>query len=167
MKLDKIPKKQHREVVGINVAVDLPPFERPKWADKIRWPDDITQLTAQNVSELLGKFTELLCYAESQLAKYKQAILFAEDSIARLRLEVISEDELAMNRLEKNKRELRIDSDPGMTKMKSRLRALRRCEVAAQMFVTNYERRIAALSRELSRKTASGDGLRFARTGRE
>lgn len=166
MKLKRKPKKAVESVVGADVAVDLPVFERPKYADRLRWPDDITQLTAQNVSELLGKYTACLCYAEAQLAKYRQAILVAEDQFNRTKIRIY-EEEPAIIRLEKNKRELKLDSDTGILTMKSRLKTLRRFEIAAQMYVTNYERKITALSRELSRKTASGDGLRYAKTGRE
>jgi hypothetical protein len=68
-------KKPAPEILGSTVAIDLPAFQRPKYADSVKWPDDITQLTAQNVSELLGKYTGLLCFAQSELAKYQQEIL--------------------------------------------------------------------------------------------
>jgi hypothetical protein len=160
----KIQKKQETQVVGTTIAIDLPVFERPKFADKIKWPDDITQLTAQNVSELLGKYTALLCYAEAQLAKYQQEILMLENKASQLAI-FIYKEEPSIRTLEKNKREMKIATDDGMIKIKSRLSTLRSCEVATSMFVKNYERFVTALSRELSRKSASGDGLRYARSG--
>lgn len=154
-------KKSKPEITGITVAVDLPVFNRPKYADSVKWPDDITQLAAQNVSELLGKYTGLLCYAQSELANYQQQILGIEYQINRLEVTIYTEEPQVVN-LAKNIRDLKFDSDEGMTILKAHLIRLKRCEVVTSMHVQNYERKITALSRELSRKTASGDGLRFA-----
>ena len=162
MKLDK----KEPEIIGSVISLELPIFERPKFADKIRWPNDLTQLTAQNVSELLGRFTQMVCYADAHWAKVQQEIMALEHVIHQRKIHIY-EDSPSLIRLDKNKRELNLDSDPGIAILKSRLSRLKRAEIKDAMYVRNYERYVAALSRELSRKTASGDGLRYAKTGRE
>jgi hypothetical protein len=161
MKIKKVSKPAP-EIVGFTTVVDLPPFLRPKFADKVEWPDDITRLESRNVSELLGKYTALLCYAGSQLAKSQVDLMKVEYQMSALETKIYIE-EPTIARLEKNKRELKLSSDDGMIILESRRSILKRFIRLQEVYVQNYERKITALSRELSRKTASGDGLRYSK----
>lgn len=145
-------KSRNKAVVGSTFSY-LPEshFDRPKYTDKLRWPDDITQLTAQNISELHGKYTQLYAYANRELARINMAILKlqTDDSLRRNQFFRMNP---SLNSQEKWKRDAKMETDPVIESIAKDI-SLRRIErTQAEMFVQNYERYLTALSRELTRK---------------
>lgn len=94
----KITKGQSHEPLGSEFVINLPSIPRPAFTDGLKWPRDITQLPAHNLSDLLGKYTALKAYALDCQAKAlteelriigklesaKTAIYIANPSIAHI-----------------------------------------------------------------------------------
>ena len=55
-------KLKHKEatITGGSYKFTLPAFPRPVFADTLKFPQDITELETENVSDLLGKYTQML-----------------------------------------------------------------------------------------------------------
>jgi hypothetical protein len=165
MKIKK-KEKQSFDASAFSVTLELPVFDRPAYADKTKWPADITQLTSQNISELIGKYTGLLAYVEAQMSKYDQEIIKAEAMLESKSTQMFL-DNPGIAHLEKWRRDQKIASDDGVIIIKSALTIARVKKTQAAMYVKNYERQINALSRELTRKLASNDGYNHSKYVKE
>ena len=158
-------KKKSGAIIGTKISgLNLPSFQRPSFADGLRFPDDITQLTSQNVSELIGKYTKLLCYVQEQYTNHAVKVMRLESAIQTLQSTVFIESP-GIAHLEKWKRDQRMQSDSRMMGINIQLTEAKKFKELAYSYIQNYERCISALSRELTRKTASGDGARYGRSG--
>lgn len=153
MKVDK----NRGQVVGGTIMVNLPGFPRPKFADSLKFPNDVTQLTGQNVSELLGKYTQLLTYVSEQHTFATVSVLDLETRIVSLANRIVVEDP-KLSHIEKWRRDQIVDSDPRIFNLRVKLLEAKKHKEVAYMYISNYDRYISALSRELSRKLATNDG---------
>jgi len=152
----KVNRNQAGAIIGSVVKIDLPRFLRPAFADTLKFPDDITQLDAQNVSELLGKYTKLLAYAAQEHAKQTVRMLEIECKMAELQSEIFIQSP-GIAHIERWKRDQKIQAHPRMFNIRITLLEINQRREMLSMFVSNFERFINALSRELSRKLAQGD----------
>lgn len=151
----KLKSKKSGAIIGTETYVNLPSFERPKWADNLRFPDDITQLNAQNVSELIGKYTALLCYVQEQYSRLCVKLVSVESQAQQLESRIYL-DTPQIAHLERWRRDQKINADSRMLGLKIRETEVRKHKEVTWSFVQNYERCISALSRELTRKTSDG-----------
>jgi hypothetical protein len=145
-------KKKEQLVSGSQVSYSLfPEIKRPKWSDSLVFPDDVTRLEASNISELHGKYTALFAYANQELTKINVEILRlqTEDSVLRNRLLRKSP---ALNSQERWRRDSVLDSHSDIERLEIRVAQLKMAREHATMYCQNFEKYIAALSRELSRK---------------
>lgn len=154
MKIPPLQKKKTTPVVGNQFTASLGFLEvqRPAYADTIRWPDNITLLSASNISELHGKYTQLYCFANQGLAKINMDILRlqTEDSLRRNKIFRTSPH---INSQERWRRDTVIDSDPEIERITKEIADKKQEREFVQMYVNNYDRYLTALSRELSRKS--------------
>lgn len=138
------------------VFLGLPQIVRPAYSATIRFPADVTQLDAQNVSELLGKYSELSAYAVAKKAEYDVEDLrlcHMEDvETARLMTE-----RPGLNNQERWKRDSVVSSYPSIQRIRVLKLSAQQGRRTAEAYCLGYEKLAAALSRELSRKTTVGD----------
>lgn len=147
----KLKKQAVREGVVLNYK-RFPEIPRPKYADTLRFPTDITRLTAQNVSELLGKYTELAAYTSQELSRINIEVLRLQTEISSRRNFLFHRNP-SMNAQERWRRDAVLDSDFGMEKFDREISNQKMRKEYTEMFLGNFEKYITALSRELSRKT--------------
>lgn len=131
----------------------LPRILRPKFADTLRFPEDITQLESANVSELLGKYTLLYTYAAQDMSFLNQESLRLESQERVRRFEVMQTNP-RMNTIEKHKREAFYDSDSSMRQLQDQRTLVNMRKESTAMFMGNFDKYIQALSRELTRKSS-------------
>ena len=157
----KIVKPTKSSSSGMDGYTDLPSVVRPSFADTLRFPDDITQLSAQNVSELLGKYTALQAFAIFEQAGLTIKELDKDREEALLRATIIGERP-NIQHLDRWRRDDILTIDPRWLALQDRSRRISQRKVAVSAYVAIYEKYSMALSRELSRKTSSGDGQRHS-----
>lgn len=142
-------------VSGATVLVSgmFPAIKRPTFADTLRWPKDITALSASNVSELLGKYTALYAYANQELAYINVAILELQtrESIV---INAILRQNVSLNAQERWRRDASIDTYREVERVRRTITKKKSDREYTQMFIANFDRYLTALSRELSRKTS-------------
>ena len=157
MKLSKAKTKV--SVAGSNVVGSLRKLgsfyeiPRPAFADTLVFPDDVTKLEASNVSELHGKYTQMYAYANQELAKANVALLRLNARVS-VRRNAVFRSRPTLNAQERWRRDAVLDADKDMEIIEAQITAVKMERTWAEMFVGNFEKYIAALSRELSRKTA-------------
>lgn len=140
----------------------LPEIDRPKWADGLRFPDDVTELTAANVSELLGKYTQLWTYVQQDLSRLEQETLKL-DSAERERKHEIITGNPRINTIEKHKREAFYDGDSKMRGINRARSVIDLRKASSHSFLSIYDKYIQALSRELTRKGMTEErGMKYA-----
>jgi hypothetical protein len=148
--------KTQSSVVGVaRTTANFPLLPRPRFADTLRFPADITELTAANVSELLGKYTQLYAYANQELALLGVRLLrvqFQRD----IRRNEIFRKRPGLNGIERWRRDAVLDEDSQMEQLGAAENLIERQKVMLQMAQTNFDRYLVALSRELTRKTTEG-----------
>jgi hypothetical protein len=150
--------KSKGTIIGSNTRLDLPRFSRPKFADSLKFPNDITQLSAQNVSELLGRYTQMLAFVSEQHTIATIRILEAETRLSHTASKIVIEDPKLVH-LERWRRDQVVDTDSRMMLLKADLLKAKKVREVGWLYCQNYERYISALSRELSRKLATNDGV--------
>lgn len=148
------PKKQKpSSTAGTELFSNLrlPRVRRPKFADVVVFPEDITELTSQNISELLGKYTALFSYVQQELAITNRQLL-ALDTADKQRRNEMMRKRPGLSHIEKNKREAVFDSDEKIQEYYQRRQMNHQNRIAGEAFLAIYEKYIWALSRELTRK---------------
>lgn len=130
----------------------FPAINRPSFADSLSFPDDVTSLTARNVSELHGKFTAMFAYACQNMANINVEILHLEAQLDETKAGIYHRSP-HVNAQERWRRDAVLDSDPDIRAINLKLMRKRQEKEMTQMYLTAFERYIAALSRELSRKS--------------
>lgn len=148
-------------VVRLEVG-HIPALERPKFTDNIRFPDDLTQLSAQNLSELMGKYGALLGFVEQETTTYAIAEKRIEHQIEEAEVQYHA-DNSRTRFLEKWKVDLLVRSDQAVRLLHKRLVTVRALKERGLSLVRTYTQFINILSRELSRKISSNDGGRYNR----
>jgi hypothetical protein len=146
--------------VGVEFSAKFPAFLRPKFADTLRFPHDITDLTAQNVSELIGNYTELYAFANAEVARLTVEILKMETQIS-LRKASMLREQPSLNAQERWRRDTVLDCDFVVIGANSRIDDFKADKEFALMAKDNFDRYLTALSRELTRKTHEEPRQRF------
>ena len=148
-------KRKSNQITGSEVRYlhGFPEVERPAFIDKLKFPEDLTQLTAQNVSALHGKYTQLYAFANQELAKLEIKTLRIRQQEAIRRNEIFVERP-SINSLDKYRRDAVYKSDDKMESLGQEMFRLECAKVATVSFKDSYDRYLQALSRELTRKTS-------------
>lgn len=138
------------------VVVKLPDkyreIQRPKFADSLVFPNDVTELTPENVSELHAKYTVLFTYANQELTKANVALLKLDTEEALRKTQLFIESKGRLNHLDRWRRDSVLEVDNDIQRIAQQRGYYRIQKEFAQMMVTNYDKYINALSRELSRR---------------
>lgn len=152
--------KKKKKIVGVTYTGELfPSIVRPKFADTLKFPSNITELGTMNITDLIGKYTALYAYANQALSAANIEILKCQSAIDLMK-QYLTRSNPMMNSQEKWRRDASVDSDPRMEKLIKDQNVARQRKEQCQMYVANFDKYIAALSRELTRKTHESD---FAR----
>lgn len=133
---------------GFNAPKD---FDRPEFADTLRFPNDLTQLAPANVSELHGKYTQLFVFANREATRLSVEIMRAETQES-LAVSSTFRRFPAINSQERWKRDAVLDSDPEIERIRQHISRCRQEQETAKCYASNYTAYTAALSRELSRR---------------
>lgn len=158
----KVKRKASTETPELYTHLKLPKIRRPKWADTIRFPDDLTELHSSNIMELLGKYTQLWALVNQDLCRITQELL-RYDAAEQSRVNEILEHRPGVNRLEKYKKDGVFGADPKIAAYRQTRKALHIQKAAVEMFLSTYDKFINALSRELTRKsTLENIGPKYA-----
>lgn len=126
--------------------------QRPAYADKLKFPADITELTSANISELMGKYTEMYSYAAAEAAKAEVQLLLAETEERKTETRILNSRPNIVH-LEKWRKDLVVDSDKTMLKLHEQVKKAQVRLRYAKMYLEIFDRYLNALSRELTRKT--------------
>jgi hypothetical protein len=146
------PSRSSDLIGGSSVKYNkFPAIGRPSFTDKIRFPDEITELSDYNVSDLLGKYTLLWSYVNQDFARLKVRKLWLEQQEARRANEYLRTNP-RLNHVEKWKRDALLKEDTIMEELQQQLTNVNAELEYTAMYLANYDRYITALSRELSRK---------------
>lgn len=130
----------------------LPEVFRPKFASTLVFPSDITELTAQNISDLIGKYTLLYSYANQELSKLNVLILQSERR-EEIRVNDLFRTRPSLNQIEKWRRDSVLAEDTEIEEIRTNINRLQIQKEFTQMYLSNFDRYVNALSRELTRKT--------------
>lgn len=142
-----------RTVVGASIDYgSLPHTPRPAFTDALRFPDDITELGAANISELLGKYTKLWAFVNQDRARLRVQLIRLQQQEGK-RINNIFRQRPTLNNLEKWKREAVLSEDEVIEQIRANRAAVEIALTHSEMFLENYDRYTNALSRELTRKT--------------
>ena len=153
-----LPRKKVEEVVGFNAQMPslFRRIHRPTFADTLRFPEDVTQLSAANVSDLHGKYTQLFAFANQELSLVNVRILELQTAES-LRINAVFRDNPSLNQQERWRRDAVLDTDIEMEKIHRQLAMAKAEREMTQMYIGNFDRYLVALSRELSRKSHEQD----------
>jgi hypothetical protein len=163
MKIKKRRKKlSTTKAPELHTHLRLPKILRPKWTDTIRFPDDLTEIGAANITELIGKYTQLWGLVNQDACRITQELL-RYDAAEQDRINEILEHRPGVNRLEKYKKDGVFGADPKIAHYRRARKALHIQRAAVEMYLQTYDKYINALSRELTRKsTLESIGPRYA-----
>lgn len=150
----KIPAKNHATDLGGTLITyeEMPKVQRPKFVDTLRFPEDITELSAANCSELLGKYTLLWTFVNQDMARLKVRLLRLQHQEG-VRVSEMFRHRPQLNQIEKWKRDSVISEDTQVESLRRQTSAINVELEYSGMYLANYDRYILALSRELTRKT--------------
>ena len=146
----KIKKKVKAPVSVYN---QLPSIVRPSFADTLVFPDDITELEAANISELHGKYSLMYSYVNQDLARLTVRMLQLQTKES-LTINGICRANRGLNTVERWKRDTILGQDSDVEMLRAEMAKIQQAKVFAEMYLSNYEKYLNALSRELTRKTA-------------
>ena len=130
----------------------MPQIAPPSFVHKLRFPEDLTELGTQNISELLGKYTLLWTYVNQDMARLRvKALKLSQKETNRINSKL--REMPALNQIERWKRDALLAEDESIefirTEQTRTSMELEQCG----MYLANYDKYINALSRELTRKT--------------
>lgn len=143
----------------------VPAFDRPRFTDSLHFPDDVTQLTAHNLSELMGKYAALAAFVEQEATTWSMAVIRIEQELEEGESQFMLKHPKTVF-LERWRLENKLRQDLALRAIHRRLTGARTLRERAQSLVRIYERLINVLSRELSRRMATNDGSRYASLGK-
>ena len=149
----KNSKKPKQATVSYSVYSHLPEIQRPSFANTLVFPENLTELETANISDLHGKYSLLYAFVNQDLARINVRILRLKTNESVL-VNSISRSNRSLISVEKWKREIILNQDPDMENIHKYIAKLEQEKVYAEMYLSNYERYLNALSRELTRKTA-------------
>lgn len=134
---------------------------RPKWADSLSFPDNLTELTAANISELHGKYTQLYAFVNQELTKLNVKVL-EHQTRDNQRRNLMLVRQPSLNSQERWRRDAAMDTDPTLMEIAKTLSHLRIRQEYSKMYLANFDRYLIALSRELSRRAMDGNVARYS-----
>lgn len=138
---------------------NLRQFPRPKFADSLVFPDDVTKLGNSNVSDLMGKYAALQAFVEQECCTWSIELLRTEEMLERAKDEYIRQNKGCLS-FDRWRLDIKIrESDVVRALVRRRSNILAFKERAASM-VRIYAQLINVLSRELSRRLSTSDGFR-------
>lgn len=145
--------KVKKQVSGAEFVYNgpFPEFAQPSFVKTLRFPDDLTKLDGQNISELHGKYTQLYTYANQELCRINVRLIELQTKESLVQSAMIHERN-GLNQIERWKRDAIIDSDPRMIAVKAEIARAKKEKEYNAMYLANFDRYLIALSRELSRK---------------
>lgn len=129
----------------------FPPIERPAYTDSLKFPDDLTAISLQEVSRLHGRYIGLYAYVVSECSKVNQEVLRIESEMF-VRRNNVTRTGLTYG---KNKYKIDVEVRADMTLQELQLKrnkAQERKEII-EKFLEIYDRYAQALSREMTRRT--------------
>jgi hypothetical protein len=141
-----------KERNSLSAVFPLPLQNRPKFADDLRFPDNLIQFPAEVISELHGKYTKLYVYANEERTKLIVKLLQLETKETQIRALVFRERP-QINQQEKWRRDAVLEEDPRMRSLLHEISFTKIQKEWADTFVANFDRYLIALSRELSRRS--------------
>lgn len=124
-------------------------MSRPKYASDLEFPDDITKITASEVSKLHARYIGLQTYALAERAKIDVKILEIESERNRLTTQKRSQLFTSGNHKQWEQKAI-IDS--AVDKFEEKLLPLRQTQILIQSRIDIFEKYIIALSRDLTRR---------------
>lgn len=158
----KIVNTRKSAVTRVCVVRTLPKVERPSFADTIKFPESLIELSSANISELLGRYTLLFSLVNQDLASVNIDLLrtYAKETA---KINEMFRRNPSMNSQERWKRDAIIEEDPDIEAIRSERSLLLQTKELCEMYLKNYESYTNALSRELTRKMAeeSRIGLKY------
>ena len=107
----------------------------------------------------MGKYTGLLAYAHQDLSELNRESLRL-DAMERERRFAMMQENPRLNTLEKHKREAFYEADRTMRRVFNQRTYVNMSKEHTMMFMANYERYIAALSRDLTRRSLTDEKSR-------
>jgi len=128
---------------------------RPAFADKLVFPDDITAIDSSNVSELLGKYTQLAVFALNALSQISMAITLTESHFLRARNQLLK-DKPTLLGTEKWRFDKVVENDDAFLALEQKMTEFKMKKEYLTGLTGTFEKFIYALSRELSRRGFEG-----------
>lgn len=130
----------------------FPAIERPSFTDTLKFPENLASISSGELGVAHGRFTSMLAYAASELAKLTVEKLKVESAISmEYHRRVVS---LSMQDVQKWKIQNVVESSTAMVLLKKQLLEENIKIEAVRTYKENYERYAAALSREMSRRAS-------------
>jgi hypothetical protein len=140
-------------IVGSTVSfAKYQEFKRPAFTDTLHFPNDVTQLGASNVSDLLSKYTALYAFANAEMCR-ANVMLLRLDTAESLRRASLLRQQPTLNAQERWRRDTILDCDQEVGRIIAQRAQAKEAREIAQTARDNFDRYISALSRELSRKS--------------
>lgn len=100
-------------------------------------------------------------WASALAAQLSMQIAERENLLDQTRMSIYGDEPAILSALNKNEREEKLLTYPKIMAAKHKLRVMHARKAQAESYAECYERFVSVLSRELSRKTASRDGITF------
>ena len=110
-------------------------------------------LTSVNVSALHAKYTLLYSYVNQERSRANVELLRAKAKEGAAINDILRQRP-TINAQEKWRRDAAMNTEPRLVKVREEIDEIIIKKEIAEMYLANYEKYIAALSRELSRKTS-------------
>jgi len=130
----------------------FPTIERPTFTDSLKFPENLASISSGELGVAHGRFTSMLAYAASELAKLTVEKLKIESAISlEYHRRVVT---LSMQDVQKWKIQNVVESSVQMVMLKKQLLGENMKIETVRTYKENYERYAAALSREMSRRAS-------------
>lgn len=130
--------------------VNLPNQKRPKFAESLRFPDSVSALEAENITDLMGKYTKLLAYVKGCWSSLKRDELSIERQINEVKRDLYVKN--PSNFSTRGNGQYAIQFNPKVFELNGNLNLARQEIVITESHIDVYEKFINTLSRELSRR---------------
>lgn len=135
---------------------DLPKAHRPKFADTLRFPADLTALQTENVAELHSMMALMYAYANGRRAEASAEVIRLEAALRLLNAGMFTECP-GMAQLQKYQQAIKTESDPRWQRLTVALTKVRQQQEVYTAHMSNYDRFMFVLNRELTRRQGRGD----------
>ncbi len=128
------------------------PVSRPEFTDTLSFPQDITALPSMEVSRLHGQYTALCAYAMAELAKADvQALKCRSECFVRKNNVARTGQTYGRN---KYQTDLQIRLDKHLENLELAAHKAEEQQILLKSYVEIFDKYIASLSREMSRRSS-------------